>query len=298
MSIFSIKDLEQLTGVKAHTIRIWEQRYELVKPKRTSTNIRYYDDNDLKLLLNVTLLNNNGHKISKIAKMNEGEIQREVMQLTETSFEVSEHIHALTICMVDLDEDRFEKIVSKLILKFGFEKSMMDVIYPFFTRIGILWQTGAINPAQEHFISNLVRQKMIVAIDSLYVPQKENPKKFLLYLPEGETHELSLLFGDYVVRSKGNKSIYLGQSLPYNDLEEVYKIHEPDYIMTVITSVPGPGDIQKYVDRLSQNFKNTTILLSGYQVVGQDLKLGENVTILNRMDDLSNLVEELNQIEA
>ncbi|MEQ9302640.1 MAG: MerR family transcriptional regulator, partial [Marinoscillum sp.] len=168
MSTFSIRDLEHLSGIKAHTLRIWEQRYELIKPKRTDTNIRYYDDHDLKLILNVALLKENGIKISKIAEMSDGELQREVLKLTERNLRYPEQIHALTISMVDLDEDRFNKIISSNILKLGFEKTMMNVIYPFLSKIGILWQTSAINPAQVHFISNLVRQKLIAAIDGQY----------------------------------------------------------------------------------------------------------------------------------
>lgn len=292
MSTFSIKDLEHLSGIKAHTIRIWEQRYELIKPKRTETNIRYYDDTDLKLILNVALLKDNGFKISKISEMSEGEMQREVLKLTESNLRYPEQIHALTICMVDLDEDRFEKIMSTNILKLGFEKTMLNIIYPFLSKIGVLWQTGAINPAQEHFISNLVRQKLIVAIDNQFVSSKTESKKYILYLPEGELHELSLLFADFIIRSRQNKTIYLGQSLPVQDLVEVYDIHKPDYIISVITSTPGPAHIQDYVNGLSEKFPDCQILLTGYQVIGQDLMQPDNVEIFTRIDQLISFVEE------
>jgi DNA-binding transcriptional MerR regulator len=155
VSNYSIKDLEQLSGIKAHTLRIWEQRYNLLCPKRTDTNIRYYDDQDLKLILNVALLNDNGFKISKIASMEPSEMREEVMKLTERTLTHDDQIHALTISMIEMDEDRFDKILSTNILKLGFEQTMMNIIYPFMSKIGVLWQTGAINPAQEHFISNL-----------------------------------------------------------------------------------------------------------------------------------------------
>lgn len=158
MRTYSIKDLEQLSGIKAHTLRIWEQRYNLLSPKRTETNIRYYDDEDLKLILNVALLNDNGFKISKIVSMDRPEMRDEVMHLTERSLTHDDQIHALTISMIEMDEERFDKILSINILKLGFEQTMMNIIYPFMSKIGVLWQTGAINPAQEHFISNLVRQ--------------------------------------------------------------------------------------------------------------------------------------------
>lgn len=293
MSTFSIKDLEHLSGIKAHTIRIWEQRYELIKPKRTETNIRYYDDTDLKLILNVALLKENGTKISKIAEMSEGDMQREVLRLTERNLRYPEQIHALTISMVDIDEERFEKIISTNILKLGFEKTMMNIIYPFLSKIGVLWQTGAINPAQEHFISNLVRQKLIVAIDGQYsMTAQDKADKYLLYLPEGELHELSLLFADYIIRSRRHKTIYLGQSLPLVDLEAVYEIHKPEYILSVLTTAPGPKDIQGYVDTMAERFSESTIFLTGFQVIGQDIETPGNVKIFTRLEELIQMVEE------
>ena len=292
MSTFSIKDLEHLSGIKAHTIRIWEQRYELIKPKRTETNIRFYDETDLKHILNVALLKDNGFKISKIAQMTTGEMQREVLRLTERNLKYPEQIHTLTISMVDLDEERFEKIISTSILKFGFEKCMLHVIYPFLSKIGILWQTGAINPAQEHFISNLVRQKLIVAVDGQYNSRKENSKKFVLYLPEGELHEIGLLFADYIIKSREGRTFYLGQSLPLQDLIEITNIHKPDYLFTIITTTPGPASIQKYIDTIAEKFPNTQILVTGFQVIGQGIITPPNVEILNRIDELVTFVEE------
>ncbi|MEQ8582049.1 MAG: MerR family transcriptional regulator [Marinoscillum sp.] len=291
MSTFSIRDLEHLSGIKAHTIRIWEQRYELIKPKRTDTNIRFYDDQDLKLILNVALLKENGVKISKIAEMTHGDMQREVLKLTELNLRYPEQIHALTISMVDIDEERFEKIISTNILKLGFEKTMMNIIFPFLTKIGILWQTGAINPAQEHFISNLVRQKLIVAIDGQYSAPVDKAKKYVLYLPEGELHELSLLFADYLIKSRNHKTIYLGHSLPIMDLEAVCDIHKPDFLLSVLTTVPGPSDVQGYVDHLSEKFPDCQILLTGYQVIGQDVQAPSNVTFFTRFDQMIDFVE-------
>lgn len=292
MSTFSIKDLEHLSGIKAHTIRIWEQRYELIKPKRTDTNIRFYDDHDLKLILNIALLKENGFKISKIAEMSSESLQMEVLKLTERNLRYPEQIHALTISMVDIDEERFEKIISSNILKLGFEKTMMNVIYPFLSKIGILWQTGAINPAQEHFISNLVRQKLIVAIDGQYNSPHQQSDKFVLFLPEGELHELSLLFADYIIRSRKNKTIYLGQSLPFTDLEKVYELHKPEYLLSVMTTAPGPSNVQEYVDRLSTTFPDSKLLLTGYQLIGQDIDTPDNVTIFTRLEQLIQMVEE------
>jgi DNA-binding transcriptional MerR regulator len=294
VSTYSIKDLEQLSGIKAHTLRIWEQRYDLLKPKRTDSNIRYYDDDDLKLILNVSLLYDNGFKISKIASMPDELIREEVMNLTDRSLTHDDQVHALTICMIEMDEDRFDKILTTNIIKIGFEQTMLNIIYPFLSKIGLLWQTGAVNPAQEHFISNLVRQKLIVAIDG----QISNGigKKFLLFLPEGELHEISLLFATYLIKSKGHKVIYLGQSTPFKDVESVYNLLEPDYLLTVMTTLPGGKSAQEYIDLLSKKFINSEIYVSGYQVVGQDLTLGQNVHQFTYIRDIKDVLDEIDQV--
>ena len=291
MSNYSIKDFEQLSGIKAHTLRIWEQRYNLLSPKRTDTNIRYYDDDDLKLILNVALLNDNGFKISKIASLQHAEIREEVMRLTERSLTHDDQIHALTICMIEMDEERFDKILSTNILKLGFEQTMMSIIYPFMSKIGVLWQTGAINPAQEHFISNLVRQKLIVAIDGQV--HTNTGKKFLLFLPEGELHEVSILFASYLIKNKGHKVIYLGQSTPNEDLNQVYAIHRPDFLLTVITTSPTSDLVQDYISNLAGRFVDAELLVTGYQVIGHDLSFPSNVRQLNYIRDIKEFLEEI-----
>jgi MerR family transcriptional regulator, light-induced transcriptional regulator len=292
MSNYSIRDLEQLSGIKAHTLRIWEQRYDILKPERTDTNIRTYDDKDLKLVLNIALLKDHGYKISEISKMEADEMSKEVMSISDKQMNYPDQIHALTISMLDLDEERFEKIVSTNTLQFGFENMMVNIIYPFLSRIGTLWITGSIGPAQEHFISNLIRQKLIVAIDGQLPSLRPGAKKYLMYLPEGEMHEISLLFGNYIVRSRQNKVIYLGQSLPFNELSFACQMHKPDYIFSVITSVPGQDEIQRYVYRLAKEFPDSKILLTGYQVVGQDIDCPDNVEVITQIRQLMEIAAE------
>jgi MerR family transcriptional regulator, light-induced transcriptional regulator len=289
MSNYSIKDLEQLSGIKAHTLRIWEQRYNIITPKRTDTNIRTYDDQDLKLVLNISLLKDHGYKISDISRLSVEEMYREVIKISDRQLNYPDQIHALTISMIDLDEDRFEKIISTNILQFGFENTMIHIIYPFLSRIGTLWVTGSIGPAQEHFITNLIRQKIIVAIDGQVSKQRSDGKKYMLFLPEGELHEISLLFANYIIRARYNKVIYLGQSLPFNELVFAYNVHKPDYVFTAITSVPSNSDVQPFVNKLMKTFPESHILLTGYQVVGQDIETGANGTVINNIEDLIRL---------
>jgi MerR family transcriptional regulator, light-induced transcriptional regulator len=292
MSTYSIKDLEQLSGIKAHTLRIWEQRYDILSPDRTDTNIRTYNDNDLKLVLNIALLKDHGYKISEISKMSDEELSKEVLLISDKQLNYPDQIHALTISMLDLDEERFEKIVSTNTLQFGFENMMINIIYPFLSRIGTLWITGSIGPAQEHFISNLIRQKLIVAIDGQLPSLRPGAKKYLLYLPEGEMHEISLLFANYIIRSRQNKVIYLGQSLPFSELGFAHGMQKPDYIFTVITSVPGQTEIQRYVYKLAKEFPDSKILMTGYQVIGQDIDCPDNVEIITQIKYLMDIASE------
>ncbi len=292
MSSYSIKDLEHLSGIKAHTLRIWEQRYNFIEPKRTDTNIRYYSDDDLKLVLNISTLKENGYKISKIAKMNEEELNQEVLKIAETNLRFPDQINSLTLSMIDMDEDRFESILNNNILKYGFERTMLNIIYPFLAKIGMLWQTGSILPAQEHFISNLIRQKMTVAIDGQYVTERESKGKWLLYLPEGELHELSLMFAAFLLRARKFKVIYLGQNLPKSDLYSVKEIHEPDYVLTICTAAPKKSEVQEYIDEVADLFSSATMFVGGFQVIGQDIKRRKNVEFIMKMEDLIDFINE------
>jgi DNA-binding transcriptional MerR regulator len=291
MSNYSIKDLEQLSGIKAHTLRIWEQRYNIISPKRTDTNIRTYDDRDLKLVLNISLLKDYGYKISEISKLSLEEISQEVTKVTSKQLSYPDQIHALTISMIDLDEERFEKIISTNTLQFGFENTMTRIAYPFLGRIGTLWMTGSIGPAQEHFITNLIRQKIIVAIDGQVNKHHPSGKKYLLFLPEGEFHEISLLFANYLIRVRHNKVIYLGQNLPFNDLVFAHSIHQPDYVFSVLTSSLANHAVQPYVNKLAKSFPNSQILLTGYQVVGQDIIPPSNTLIINQIEELMQIAD-------
>lgn len=264
MGQYSIKELEQLSGIKAHTIRIWEKRHKIIEPSRTATNIRYYSDLDLKKIINVSLLNTYGIKISKIADMSLDDMNKKVLEISELQNDKGVHIDQMVIAMIDMEEELFEKILNNLILRFGFEQTITEIIYPFLEKIGILWQTQNITPAHEHFISNLIRQKIVVAIDGLPIPPKTQ-KKILLFLPEGEMHELGLLFYHFLIRKAGYRTYYLGQNVPHEDLISVYKVHQPDFMLTSITSTP-PVPIEKYLERLANEFGETKILASGYQV--------------------------------
>jgi len=268
MANYSIRDLERLTGIKAHTIRIWEKRYGLIDPERTSTNIRAYCDSDLKKLLNISILNKNGFKISKIAQFSPVEIAENINKLSEYFPDSESLIENLTIAMIDLDEYKFEKILSRAIIQFGFENTAIKILNPFLVKIGIMWQTGSINPAQEHFVSNLVRRKMLVAIDDQIRDTQSHGRTFVLFLPEGEMHEMSLLFASYLIRKRGHKVIYLGQSVPLNDLIEVSKSCNPDYFLTSFITSMANCDIFNYLLNITKLFSKKTFFVTGNQASG------------------------------
>lgn len=282
---YSIKDLEKLTGIKAHTIRIWEKRYQLISPERTSTNIRYYSDGDLKKLLNVSTLNRNGLKISNIVSMDNEEINQRIMDISDTSYDYDNQIEQLIISMIDMDEHRFDRVLSSSVIKMGFDDTVIKVLYPFFEKIGVLWQIGSICPAQEHFVSALVRQKLIIAIDGQSGSYKSDSKIFLMFLPSGEWHELGLLFYSYLVKKSGYKVIYLGQSVPFEDLLEVKDRHEIDYLFTSITTPLTQTKYADYIHQLSESFGKTEIFITGYQTNEFNIDLPGNVKKVTSPED-------------
>ncbi len=283
---YFIKDIENITGIKAYTLRIWEQRYGMLVPKRTDTNIRYYEEDDLKYMMNIAILNANGYKISRIAKMSREEVQRRTLVISESNSSYQQQIQALASAMLDFDEREFNKILSINILKLGMEETTTHIIFPFLAHVGILWLSGSIHIAHEHFISSLIKQRMFVAIDQLNVPVSPVCKKFLLFLPNGENHELSLLFASFILRSRGHKVIYLGTSTPIDDLNKIFKIHNPDVIFCAITNSNQMMPVQVYMNTLSRSFPNTDVLLTGNQVIKRrDLKIPSNVKIIGSPDD-------------
>jgi len=267
MGQFSIKEIEQLTGIRAHTLRIWEQRYDLPKPKRSGGNVRYYDDTDLRLLLNISLLNRNGLKISEITKLTEKEIGARVDLLASSEGGMSVQIHAMLSAMLDLDESRFNRVLTSCVLQSGLERTMMEVVFPFMSKIGLLWQTGSLNTAYEHFMSALLRQKLIVAIDGQDEKLLPAPKNFLLFLPEGEYHELGLLFGHYLIKSAGHRVLYLGANMPLDNLESIGQHFSPDYILTSLTSALPIFNQTDFTAQLSQKFPSAVILATGEQLL-------------------------------
>ncbi len=291
MGTYSIKELEKLSGIKAHTIRIWEKRHNIIRPERTATNIRFYSDEDLKKIINVSMLNNHGVKISKIADMSFEEINRKILDMTSSQTTASGYIEQLVVAMVDMEEERFEKTVSLLVRKFGFERTITEAIYPFLEKIGILWQTKNITPAQEHFISNLIRQKIISAIDALPLAS-DSEKKILLFLPEHELHEIGLLFNYYLVKQAGFKVYYLGQNVPNEDLVRIVAIHNPQ---TLVTSIIAPlsGGTPAYLSRLSSQFPKQQILVSGIQVADLPAKALQNVKPFSNALKFKELISQL-----
>lgn len=292
MTKFTIKDLENLSGIKAHTIRIWEQRYSFLKPSRTDTNIRYYSNDDLKAILNISILNKYGYKISHINRMSVSDVQARVAELNIAGAPQERIVNELIQLMVDLDTAGFEKLVDKQIAAAGIEKTIIRIIFPFFERIGILWQTGHINPAQEHLITNIIRQKLIVGIDQAKSLIKVK-RSFLLFLPEGEHHELGLLLVYYLLKRKGTEVFYIGANVPLKDAQFVAEIKKPDFVYIHLTSTSSGFNFQKFLTQTSEKISRSRIIVSGH--VTQDYKkaLPKNVEFKHSLVELVEFISAL-----
>ena len=292
MKNFSISDIEALIGIKAHTIRAWETRYNLVPPKRTPTNIRYYGEEELKMLLNVVALNENGYKISKIASMSYSQINNLVSQLkTDWNNDNMQMLH-LSNATLSYNEKQFSDVLTGCVAEMGLIKTMDLVLYPFMKKVGMLWQTGTIDPSHEHFASNLIRDRLIVEIDKVETPVKADAKRFILFLPETEMHETGLLFTRYLLKKCGHEMLYLGSEIPYADLKKVVESYKPDYAFITLTSLNLGKDVNKIIGKVMDNLE-VPLLVAGSLISEFDILVKDQLTPLKNVCDMVDFLEDL-----
>ncbi|MEW7291301.1 MerR family transcriptional regulator [Aquimarina sp. 2304DJ70-9] len=291
---FSIKDLENLCGVKAHTIRIWEKRYNLLSPNRTETNIRTYNLKSLQKLLNVTYLVNSGYKISRISKLDEEEINEYVRSIVSDNSTKNQAINSFKISMLNYDLELFLGTYEQLEKKRNFRQIFIDVFIPLLKEIGLLWQTDTISPSHEHFISNLIKQKLLLNIEKLqYSNPTKKDKAFILYLPENEIHELGLLYINYEILLHGYKAIYLGASIPLDSLPNMLAFHKNTVFVSYFTIRPEKDNISKYVEdfnRIVCNDRVSEFWMLGKQITNVTESSAPNHRYFN---SISSLLSEL-----
>lgn len=286
---FTIKDLENISGIKAHTIRIWEKRYNLLEPKRTETNIRYYTPKNLTKLLNIVLLNNNNFKISKIAEMSDEVI---TLQSRELAFSVAvndEAINSFKVSMFQFDKILFNNTYNKLLHKKTFREIFKDVFVPFLEHIGMLWHTDTLLPAHEHFISNLIAQKIQINTEKLQYNINNTNKTYVLFLPENEIHELGLLYLNYELVLRGFHTIYLGQSLPLNNLNYFLESEREICFISSLTIQPYDDKIEEYfkeIEEVMQNTKNQFIAVGRKVEKIKHLQLDSSIELYDSIPEL------------
>lgn len=291
MAVYSINDIEKLSGVKAHTIRIWEKRYNILPNRRTDTNIRYYMDEDLELILNIAHLNKKGVKISRIATMTAEEIKQKVADSCEVDVIFENQIDGLMLSMFELNEYKFMKLLNHHIREIGFENTMDEVIYPMLDKLSVMWIAGSVKGVHENFINNIIRRKLSVEIDKLEYDPNENATRFLIFLPEYEAHELSLLFVYYLLKKYGANILYLGTQVSLPDVKDAIEIFRPDYLFTLFNDSFSEAPLQPYINELSQLQHHGRVLVSGYQTVQQKLDLPGNVEIVYNLNDIKKYLE-------
>ncbi|SET58562.1 MerR family transcriptional regulator [Hymenobacter actinosclerus] len=290
MGYFSISDLEQLSGVKAHTIRIWEQRYGILNPARTATNIRTYCEDDLRRLLNVATLCDRGYRISKVASLSEEELSTAVLAGNDATHNYCQRVNGLLAAMLAMDECQLVALFNQTIEQLGLEEAILRVAYPFLQRIGIMWQAGTVNPAQEHLVTNLLRQKMLAGTDALPPVSPTSARRWVLFLPEREMHELALLFMNYVLRARRHHVLYLGQNLPTSELRAVCASYQPHALLTVLTAVPERDEVGHFVQQLREYCPGTQLYLYG-PLAQLDFPLPSQTTRLTLITDFIALVD-------
>ena len=261
---FTIQDFEILTGIKAHTIRIWEKRYNILTPSRINRNVRVYSLSELQKILNISLLYKNNYKISKIAKLSDDLLSEEAKTVALSDFSNNYEINSLLLCMFTFDENLFQNIYLKLLKKDSFIEIFSNTYIPLLNHLGLLWQTNSIKPAHEHFISNLIYQK--IALNTAALPNIETTEEpvNVLFLPFGEIHDLGLFFLNYYLKLKGERTVYLGKSIPFDNLfyvnSQIKSITWITYFM-LDTSTEEKTMFLGNVEKLITNNKNTSVIV-------------------------------------
>ncbi|QWX84488.1 MerR family transcriptional regulator [Cellulophaga sp. HaHaR_3_176] len=292
---FSIRDLENLSGIKAHTIRIWEKRYNLLEPERTNTNIRNYSLTSLQKLLNITLLYHNGYKISKIAKIAETEIPAIVKDVVSKNSVKSNAINAFKMAMINFDTTLFLNTYNSLLHKNSFKDIFNTVFLPLLNELGLLWQTNTISPSHEHFITNLIKQKIVINTELLQVKQpSKTDKTFVLFLPENEIHDIGLLYLNFEIILKGYKTIYLGQTVPIASLKDLLAYSTNTHFLSYFTVEPNKTKIRKYIDDFNEILgeeDDYSLWIIGHQA--QYLEVQEIPKTVKRFNSIEKLINEL-----
>ena len=290
--MYSIQDLERLSGIKAHTIRIWEKRYSLLTPGRTKTNIRYYDDDQLRKLLNTCALIANGRKISKVSKLSEAAISEQVealMMPKSKDKQLDVFINKIIESGLTYNNQLFENSFASATLRLGLYKCYRLVILPALIKLGLMWGKKELMPTQEHFISNLIKQKLFSAIDGLDAPEA-NSKRYLLFLPERENHEIGLLFAHYLIRKSGNTVIYLGQDVPTKDLKTTIKHSNPDVLILFVMRTWHKDELIPMMDRITKDFKKGKTILCGNRALTDVVKPNKSLLIAHSIEDLEKII--------
>ena len=289
-SVFSIKDLENLSGIKAHTIRIWEKRYNILEPMRSTTNIRNYDTHNLQKLLNIVLLHNYGYKISRIAEHSSEKIELLVREIISEKSTKNHAINAFKLAMMNFDQVLFFKTYANLLSEKSFREIFYEVMIPLMNEIGLLWQSGTITPAQEHFISYLIKQKLLVNTEKIQVLEPTRTDKiFVLYLPENEIHELGLMYLNYEILLNGYKTIYLGESVPVESLKYMKQYFDNIIYVSYLTVQPTRDDVNDYLKEIATEIMeaNSQVWLLGRMTEFIDLnELPKAISIFNSIPDL------------
>lgn len=291
---YSIADLENITGIKAHTIRIWEKRYNLITPFRTSTNIRYYDNDQMKKLVNVASLMRSGMKISKVSDLSNDQLIDEVnKQLDEEARTEGSAYETYTGKLItsglEFDEATFNSVFANAMLRYGLQVCYDKILIPLMNRVGMFWCTNHMNPAQEHFVSNLVKQKLYAAIDSL-PPAVSDQKTCLLFLPQNEHHEIGLLMSKYILRNAGKNVIYLGQRVPFVNLKGTVAQMRPQQILFFMVQMHPQEQLQEYLELISSEFKSLQIFVSGFPYILSKLDIPKNIIWIQSPQDFNKML--------
>ena len=291
MGNYSIDQFSSITGITKFVLRTWENRYAYLKANRSETNIRIYNDEMIVRALNTNYLLEAGYKISKISKISEIELIKIVDEIKVNQIEGKEnyYINQIIISTLEFSTSKFNKVFEEGVLDFGILDFYKKVILTTLDRIGILWLTNKIGPSQEHFLTENIKQKLIVASD-IYLTQEYKKETWLLFLPENEFHEIGLLFARFLLVKNGFNVIYLGSNIPYESLNQVHEKIKIDNTLMFSVSNSSKININSTIEYLESNFQSTNNYIVSKEITTKMINKKSSINILSDVNSFINII--------
>lgn len=292
MAVYTINDIASITGIKPHTLRTWEKRYGLEISRRSPANVRYYLDEDLKRIINISILNKGGMKISKIAELSWSEIRKLATEKSDVHHSHETILDSLSLSLINLDQDNFDRIITIHEEQGDFTDVLRELIFPLFEKMNSMYLTGTIKPMHESFFNYMIKGKILSQIDRLRQNVDNRAPEFMLFQPQRSNEELGAMLLNYYLVEASKSVLNLGSHIEPTDVIQAYEIQPTPYIVGLFNAELSEKDIERYIQQILQHCPNSTLILSGFDIYRAGIEEHGRLKVLPDLQGLLSFLKE------